>query len=396
MARCERITVAVDLREDWPAALAAAGHDPAVPTVWIAEGLLIYLPEDAVELLLARISAQSAAGSRMGADIGLARGDRALRRGRRAGIGGVPVGFGDARGPGGVAGRARLGGQQPHPARARCRLRPPDQHPAAARGGARRTDLGGPPVERLPVLHRTRRGPDPVVTESDRDAARWLPVRWPPGGNLNWSLTGQSFSLAAPAVVVFGGSMDSRALRILTSAYWEPTGWLKPAADRPEPEDRAYAEQAGYMFAPLTVDHDELITRVRAAADRTTLRMASDAFGASLSSRSLHHRPVLSSPRDRRHPPRPRSSGIPERVRPARRPRRAERPSHGSRLSRGLVASLARHQQDSDRHRFPAVLAGWCCFAEMRGGAPAVIAIGGAGVLGWVMCWGRVCSVRRR
>lgn len=66
VARCERITVAVDLREDWPAALAAAGHDPAVPTVWIAEGLLIYLPEDAVELLLARISAQSAPGSRMG------------------------------------------------------------------------------------------------------------------------------------------------------------------------------------------------------------------------------------------------------------------------------------------------------------------------------------------
>ncbi|KUO09903.1 class I SAM-dependent methyltransferase [Streptomyces sp. DSM 15324] len=66
VARCERITVAVDLREDWPGALAAAGHDPAVPTVWIAEGLLIYLPEDAVDLLLARIGAQSAQGSRMG------------------------------------------------------------------------------------------------------------------------------------------------------------------------------------------------------------------------------------------------------------------------------------------------------------------------------------------
>ncbi|WP_168723029.1 class I SAM-dependent methyltransferase [Streptomyces sp. S816] len=70
VARCERITVPVDLREDWPRALAAAGHDPAVPTVWIAEGLLIYLPEDAVELLLARISAQSAAGSRMGLTLG--------------------------------------------------------------------------------------------------------------------------------------------------------------------------------------------------------------------------------------------------------------------------------------------------------------------------------------
>jgi methyltransferase (TIGR00027 family) len=70
VARCERITVAVDLREDWPGALAAAGHDPAAPTVWIAEGLLIYLPEDAVELLLARISARSAAGSWMGLTLG--------------------------------------------------------------------------------------------------------------------------------------------------------------------------------------------------------------------------------------------------------------------------------------------------------------------------------------
>ncbi|MFI9828679.1 class I SAM-dependent methyltransferase [Streptomyces sp. NPDC051913] len=70
VARCERIPVAVDLREDWPGALAAAGHDPAAPTVWIAEGLLIYLPEDAVDLLLARISARSAVGSRMGLTLG--------------------------------------------------------------------------------------------------------------------------------------------------------------------------------------------------------------------------------------------------------------------------------------------------------------------------------------
>ncbi|MFH8220911.1 class I SAM-dependent methyltransferase [Streptomyces sp. NPDC018057] len=68
--RCERIAVAADLRENWPGALAAAGHDPAVPTAWIAEGLLIYLPEDAVELLLARIGARSAAGSRMGLTLG--------------------------------------------------------------------------------------------------------------------------------------------------------------------------------------------------------------------------------------------------------------------------------------------------------------------------------------
>jgi methyltransferase (TIGR00027 family) len=68
--RCERHTVAVDLREDWPAALRAAGHDPAEPTVWIAEGLLIYLPQEAVERLLGQVGEQSAPGSRMGLTLG--------------------------------------------------------------------------------------------------------------------------------------------------------------------------------------------------------------------------------------------------------------------------------------------------------------------------------------
>lgn len=156
VAHCERITVAVDLREDWPGALAAAGHDPAVPTVWIAEGLLIYLPEDAVELLLARISAQSAAGSRMGLTLGSRGVIERFGADTVPGSCGLHVGFGDARRPGGLAGRARLGGLQPHPARARCRLRTPDQHPAAARGAARRTDLGGPPVSATPATDQQR------------------------------------------------------------------------------------------------------------------------------------------------------------------------------------------------------------------------------------------------
>ncbi|HUO36893.1 MAG TPA: SAM-dependent methyltransferase, partial [Mycobacterium sp.] len=39
----ERREVAVDLREDWPAALRASGFQPAQPSAWLAEGLLIYL-----------------------------------------------------------------------------------------------------------------------------------------------------------------------------------------------------------------------------------------------------------------------------------------------------------------------------------------------------------------
>ncbi|MFL0239862.1 class I SAM-dependent methyltransferase [Mycobacterium sp. SMC-18] len=62
---CERRTVAIDLREDWPAALRATGFDPAAPTAWIAEGLLIYLPPEAQDKLFDNITALSAPGSRL-------------------------------------------------------------------------------------------------------------------------------------------------------------------------------------------------------------------------------------------------------------------------------------------------------------------------------------------
>jgi methyltransferase (TIGR00027 family) len=58
-------TVAVDLRDDWPAALASAGFDASVPTAWIAEGLLIYLPPGAQERLFDFIDRLSAPGSRI-------------------------------------------------------------------------------------------------------------------------------------------------------------------------------------------------------------------------------------------------------------------------------------------------------------------------------------------
>lgn len=60
-----RATVGIDLREDWPTALREAGFDPAQPTAWIAEGLLIYLPPDAQDRLLDNITALSAPGSRL-------------------------------------------------------------------------------------------------------------------------------------------------------------------------------------------------------------------------------------------------------------------------------------------------------------------------------------------
>src|SRR5262249_38370602 len=61
----DRRTVPVDLRDDWPAALRAAGLDPSKPTAWSGEGLMPFLPPDAQDRLLDNITALSPAGSQL-------------------------------------------------------------------------------------------------------------------------------------------------------------------------------------------------------------------------------------------------------------------------------------------------------------------------------------------
>jgi methyltransferase (TIGR00027 family) len=78
--RADLHQVAVDLRHDWPAALRAAGFDPAKPTAWLAEGLLMYLPSDAQDLLFERITELSAPGSRIAIEtVGVQAADRRER-----------------------------------------------------------------------------------------------------------------------------------------------------------------------------------------------------------------------------------------------------------------------------------------------------------------------------
>jgi methyltransferase (TIGR00027 family) len=62
---CHRVAVAVDLRQDWPAALRQAGFDASVPSVWSAEGLMPYLPAVAQDLLFERVQALTVSGSRV-------------------------------------------------------------------------------------------------------------------------------------------------------------------------------------------------------------------------------------------------------------------------------------------------------------------------------------------
>ncbi|MGW4926476.1 SAM-dependent methyltransferase [Streptomyces parvulus] len=58
-----RVPLPVDLRDDWVGALTDAGFDPEAPTVWLAEGLLFYLPRAAETYLVDTVDRLSAAGS---------------------------------------------------------------------------------------------------------------------------------------------------------------------------------------------------------------------------------------------------------------------------------------------------------------------------------------------
>ena len=61
----ERHAIVADLRDDWTMPLRAAGFNPGIPTAWLAEGILMYLPEADRDTLLDRLTACSAAGSHL-------------------------------------------------------------------------------------------------------------------------------------------------------------------------------------------------------------------------------------------------------------------------------------------------------------------------------------------
>ena len=68
-AVCARHVVGADLETDWSDALLAAGFDPRLPTVWLAEGLLFYLGPSAVKGLLRRVCELSAARTVIALDV---------------------------------------------------------------------------------------------------------------------------------------------------------------------------------------------------------------------------------------------------------------------------------------------------------------------------------------
>jgi methyltransferase (TIGR00027 family) len=65
----ELITIGADLRLEWAKALTGTGFDPAAPTAWLAEGLLLYLPHAAERALIEAVDGLSAAGSALAYEI---------------------------------------------------------------------------------------------------------------------------------------------------------------------------------------------------------------------------------------------------------------------------------------------------------------------------------------
>lgn len=80
--RCARVVVPADLRGDWPGALVSAGLRPAVPTAWLAEGLLVYLSAGEATGLLDSIGTLSPPGSQLAFEHGGMVDDSVLHRAR--------------------------------------------------------------------------------------------------------------------------------------------------------------------------------------------------------------------------------------------------------------------------------------------------------------------------
>ncbi|NLS96822.1 MAG: hypothetical protein GXX96_32200 [Planctomycetaceae bacterium] len=88
---------------------------------------------------------------------------------------------------------------------------------------------------------------------------------------------------------------DRRALKVLFDTYWTSAGWRDERSRSTPPDDFEYAKQAGVMFDPIRVSHDDIVKRAIAAVRAVKRQAVADAFIVSLSSRRLDLRSALGS-----------------------------------------------------------------------------------------------------
>lgn len=90
--------------------------------------------------------------------------------------------------------------------------------------------------------------------------------------------------------------MDSKAKKILTSAFWSASGWRQGGLANCIAEDFEYAKDKGLMFDPLTITHDECILKLRHIHEEAVTReKVVKAFLHSLTTRKVYLRSALSS-----------------------------------------------------------------------------------------------------
>lgn len=66
---CERQVIEQDLTDPWQAALLQVGFQPDLPSLWLLEGFMFYLPTTTIQVILADVSKIAAPGSWLGFDI---------------------------------------------------------------------------------------------------------------------------------------------------------------------------------------------------------------------------------------------------------------------------------------------------------------------------------------
>lgn len=87
--------------------------------------------------------------------------------------------------------------------------------------------------------------------------------------------------------------VDKKALKILFDTYWSSAGWKKENITTFE--DLSYAQNAGVMFQPVSLSHDEVVNWLKSSYNAVNLENLRNAFLVSLSTRQLELRSALGS-----------------------------------------------------------------------------------------------------
>ena len=94
---------------------------------------------------------------------------------------------------------------------------------------------------------------------------------------------------------------DQKGYKILQDTYWSSAGWRKePQVSK---EDFAYAKEAGFMFDPVKLSHNQSIEWLQEAFSKVERQKVTSAFLASLRTRRLDWRSALGSYALARHFP---------------------------------------------------------------------------------------------